>query len=205
MAKAKKEQTQKQEVKLETKREGFSATLSEQYKTDITPMLKKKFEFSSVMQVPKLEKIVVNRGVGEATQDTKALESTMEEMHIVTSQKPVVRKAKKSVANFKLRAGQPIGVMTTLRGKRMYAFLEKLITDALPRIRDFKGLNPNSFDGRGNYTFGIREQLIFSEIDYNRVDKVRGFNVSIITSADTDEKGKALLEAFSFPFRKDKK
>lgn len=201
MAKAK---NQEKTQKMETKRDVPASTLIQQYKNDIVPKLKKQFSFTSVMQVPRIQKIVINRGVGEATVDTKALESSLDEMYTITDQKPVVKKAKKSVANFKLRAGQPVGTMVTLRGRRMYAFLEKLINEALPRIRDFRGLNPNSFDGRGNYTFGIREQLIFAEIDYNKVDKVRGFNVSIITNAPTDEIGKALLEAFSFPFRKDK-
>ncbi|MCK5848402.1 MAG: 50S ribosomal protein L5 [Caldisericia bacterium] len=196
--------SKKKALKLETLRKDISSVLPEKYKKEVVPALKKQFNYSSIMEVPKLEKIVVNRGVGEATQDIKALESTLEELHIITLQKPIVKKAKKSVANFKLRQGQPIGAMVTLRGARMYAFLERLINESLPRIRDFKGLNPNSFDGRGNFTFGIREQLIFAEIDYNRVDKVRGFNVSIITSAKTDEAGRELLKAFDFPFRKDK-
>jgi large subunit ribosomal protein L5 len=165
------------------------------------PMLMKQLNCKNINQVPRIEKIVVNRGVGEASQDIKVLDRTIDEIYSITRQKPAIRKAKKSIANFKLRAGQPIGVMVTLRGVRMYAFLEKLMDTALPRIRDFKGLSPHSFDGRGNYTFGIREQLIFPEIDYNKVDKIRGMNVSIITTAHNDETAKALLDAFGFPFR----
>ncbi len=184
-----------------TIREGIEQSLKEKYNKELIPALMKQLQCSNINQVPKIEKIVVNRGVGEATQDIKALERSMEEIFLITNQKPAVRKAKKSIANFKLRAGNPIGTMVTLRGTRMYAFLEKLILVALPRIRDFKGLNPHSFDGRGNYTFGIREQLIFPEIDYNKVDKIRGMNVSIITTAKNDETAKALLDAFGFPFR----
>ncbi|HOJ16102.1 MAG: 50S ribosomal protein L5 [Caldisericia bacterium] len=176
--------------------------LIDKYKKEVPEQLKKKLNYENVMEIPKLVKITVNRGVGEATQDIKAMDRSMEEFFIITKQKPVIRRAKVSIANFKVRQGQPIGVMVTLRGKRMYSFLEKLIQTALPRIRDFKGLNPHSFDGHGNYTFGIREQLIFPEIDYNKVDKIRGMNITICTTAKTDEEAKALLEAINFPFRK---
>ncbi|MDD4663443.1 MAG: 50S ribosomal protein L5 [Caldisericia bacterium] len=189
-------------IKIETARKDIQSKLGGKYQQDIIKALKKQFSFHNVMEVPKISKIVVNRGVGEATLDIKVLDKTMEELFLITHQKPLIRRATKSIANFKLRKGQPIGAMITLRGVRMYAFLEKLIDVALPRIRDFKGLNPNSFDGRGNYTFGLKEQLIFPEIDYNKVDKVRGMNVSIITTAKNDESAKALLEAFGFPFRK---
>jgi large subunit ribosomal protein L5 len=204
MADQKEQKTKKKEtvtLKIETARTGLSSKLYEKYKKEVLPGLMKKFEYSNVMEVPKIVKIVVNRGVGEATVDVKILDKCLEELFLITHQKPFVRKAKKSIANFKLRKGQPIGVMTTLRGPRMYHFLEKLIEVALPRIRDFKGLSPNSFDGRGNYTFGIREQLIFTEIDYNKVDKIRGMNVSIITTAGNDESAKALLESYGLPFR----
>lgn len=204
MADQKDQKTKKKEVvslKIETARAGLSKKLYDKYKVEVVPALMKKFQYSNVMQVPKIVKVVVNRGVGEATVDVKILDKCLEELFLITHQKPFIRKAKKSIANFKLRKGQPIGVMTTLRGDRMYHFLEKLIEVALPRIRDFKGLSPNSFDGRGNYTFGIREQLIFTEIDYNKVDKIRGMNVSIITTAENDESSRALLEAYGLPFR----
>jgi large subunit ribosomal protein L5 len=205
MAEQKTQKTKTKEsgaIKIETVRKDIHSKLSAKYEKEIVSAVRKQFNFKNVMEVPKITKIVVNRGVGEATQDIKVLDKTMEEIFLITHQKPLIRRATKSIANFKLRKGQPIGAMTTLRGERMYAFLEKLIDVALPRIRDFKGLNPNSFDGRGNYTFGLKEQLIFPEIDYNKVDKVRGFNVSIITTAKNDESAKALLEAFGFPFRK---
>lgn len=188
-------------VEIKTIREGISSRLYDMYKGEIIKKLENKYGYKNIMQVPQLEKITINRGVGEATQDIKAIDRSMEELFLISSQKPIVKRAKNSIANFKVRQGQPIGVMVTLRGKRMYAFLEKLINVALPRIRDFKGLNPNSFDGHGNYTFGIREQLIFPEIDYNKVDKVRGMNITICTNAKKDEEAKALLEAFGFPFR----
>ncbi len=171
------------------------------YKDEVVKAMTKQFGYGNVMEVPKLVKISVNRGVGEATVNPKALDSTVEEMYLITSQRPTIKKAKKSVANFKLRQGQAIGCMVTLRGNRMWAFVGKLIDTALPRIRDFKGLSPHAFDGRGNYTFGIKEQLIFPEIDYDKVDKTRGFNVSITTTAKTDEEARALLAAIGFPFR----
>ena len=182
--------------------EAISQQLIDKFKKEVPEQLKKKLNYENIMEIPKLVKITVNRGVGEATQDIKAIDHSMEELFLITKQKPVIRRAKVSIANFKVRQGQPIGVMVTLRGKRMYSFLEKLIQTALPRIRDFKGLNPHSFDGHGNYTFGIREQLIFPEIDYNKVDKIRGMNITICTTAKTDEEAKALLEAINFPFRK---
>jgi large subunit ribosomal protein L5 len=171
------------------------------YKSEIIDQLRKQFNYENIMQVPKIVKISINRGVGKATANTKALDSTVEEIYLISQQRPTIKKAKKSIANFKLRAGVPVGCMVTLRGSRMWAFVGKLIDQALPRIRDFKGLSPHSFDGRGNYTFGIKEQLIFPEIDYDKVDKTRGFNVSIVTSAHTDEEARALLKAIGFPFR----
>ncbi|NLI40885.1 MAG: 50S ribosomal protein L5 [Caldisericales bacterium] len=171
------------------------------YKGEIISQLMKQFKYENVMQVPGIVKISINRGVGEATANPKALDSTVEEIFLISQQRPTIKKAKKSIANFKLRAGVPVGCMVTLRGNRMWAFVGKLIDQALPRIRDFKGLSPHSFDGRGNYTFGIKEQLIFPEIDYDKVDKTRGFNVSIVTSARTDEEARALLKAIGFPFR----
>jgi large subunit ribosomal protein L5 len=198
VAKVKKEASA---AELKTARKGLESNLVDKYKKDIVPALMKKFDYANVMQIPKLQKIVVNRGIGEATQDIKVLEKTLDEIFIITQQKPIIRRAKNSIANFKLRKGQPIGVMVTLRGKRMYSFLDKLISTALPRIRDFKGLDSKSFDGRGSFTFGIKEQLIFPEIDYNKGDKIRGMNISIITSAKNDESARALLEAFGVPFR----
>ena len=189
-------------VQIKTIEEEIPQQLIDKYKKEVPEQLKKKLNYENVMEIPKLVKITVNRGVGEATQDIKAIDHSMEELFLITKQKPVIRRAKVSIANFKVRKGQPIGVMVTLRGKRMYSFLEKLINTALPRIRDFKGLDPHSFDGHGNYTFGIREQLIFPEIDYNKVDKIRGMNITICTTAKNDEEAKALLEAFGFPFRK---
>lgn len=153
------------------------------------------------MQVPKLEKIVVNMGLGEAVSDIKVLDAAAEELAAITGQKPVIRRAKKSIASFKLRAGMPIGCMVTLRKQRMYEFLDRLVNVALPRVRDFKGVSPKSFDGRGNYTLGLREQIIFPEINYDKVDKIRGLNVAIVTTAKTDEEGKALLAELGMPFR----
>lgn len=174
---------------------------TDKYRSQVVPTLMKRFKYDNVMMVPKLVKITVNRGVGEYVVNPKAMDSTVDEMFLITSQRPSIRKAKKSIANFKIRIGNPIGCMVTLRGNRMFAFAQKLCEVALPRIRDFKGLSPHAFDGRGNYTFGIKEQLIFPEIDYDKVDKTRGFNVSVCTSAKTDEECKALLELIGFPFR----
>lgn len=185
---------------LKTKIMGTQA-YTDKYRSQVVPMLMKRFKYENVMMVPKLVKITVNRGVGEYVVNPKAMDSTVDEMFLITGQRPSIRKAKKSVANFKIRIGNPIGCMVTLRGNRMFAFAQKLCETALPRIRDFKGLSPHAFDGRGNYTFGIKEQLIFPEIDYDKVDKTRGFNVSICTSAKTDEECKALLELIGFPFR----
>lgn len=172
------------------------------YETEVKKKMMEKFGYKNVMQVPKIVAIAVNRGIGEANENPSALEKSIQEFILITRQKPAVARAKKSIASFRVREGAPIGVRVTLRGNKMYTFFEKLINSALPRIRDFKGLSPNSFDGRGNYTFGIKEQLIFPEIEYDMVDKVRGFDVTIITTAKTDEEAKALLEFMGFPFRK---
>lgn len=176
--------------------------LLEKYNQEIKPELFKKFEYKSVMRVPKLEKIVVNIGVGDATQDEKRLEECVEEIALITGQKCVVTKAKKSIAPFKLREGQSIGCKVTLRGVRMYEFFDKLVSIALPRVRDFRGVSKNSFDGRGNYTLGIKEQLIFPEIDYDKVGKVRGMDIVIVTTAHSDEEAYALLKALGMPFSK---
>ena len=176
--------------------------LKEQYKNEIVPELTKKFGYKNVMQVPNLDKIVVNMGVGEAKENAKVLESAMNDMAIITGQKPVQTKAKNSVANFKIREGMPIGCKVTLRGDRMYEFLDRLVNLALPRVRDFRGVNPNAFDGRGNYALGIKEQLIFPEIEYDKVDKVRGMDIIFVTTAKTDEEGRELLRLFNMPFAK---
>ena len=176
--------------------------LKEQSKNEIVPELTKKFGYKNVMQVPKLDKIVVNMGVGEAKENAKVLESAMNDMAIITGQKPVQTKAKNSVANFKIREGMPIGCKVTLRGDRMYEFLDRLVNLALPRVRDFRGVNPNAFDGRGNYALGIKEQLIFPEIEYDKVDKVRGMDIIFVTTAKTDEEGRELLRLFNMPFAK---
>ncbi len=176
------------------------ARLKEKYNTDIVPALMKEFEYDNVMQVPKLEKIVVNIGLGEAIQNAKAIDAAVGDLTQVTGQKPVVTRAKKSIAAFKLREGMPIGAMVTLRGEMMYEFLDRLIAVSLPRIRDFRGISPNSFDGRGNYTLGVREQLIFPEIDYDKIDRTRGLEVTIVTSAKNDDEGRALLANFGMPF-----
>lgn len=176
--------------------------LEEHYKEEIIPQMKEKFNYSSVMEVPKVEKIVVNMGVGDAVQNPKALDSAVEELTEISGQKPVVTKAKKSIAGFKLRQGMPIGTKVTLRGGRLYDFLDKLIRVSLPRVRDFRGISDKAFDGRGNYTLGIREQLIFPEIDYDKVSKVRGMDVVIVTTAPTDEEARDLLNRFGMPFRK---
>ncbi len=176
--------------------------LKDKYIEEVLPAMREQFKYENVMQVPKLTKIVVNIGMGEALQDANALDRAAEDVATITGQKPVINRAKRSIANFRLREGNPIGVSTTLRGARMYEFLDRLVTAALPRIRDFQGLNPNAFDGRGNYSLGIREQLIFPEIDYDRVDKVRGMQVTIVTTAKTDEEGRRLLELMGLPFRR---
>lgn len=176
--------------------------LKERFKSEIVPHLHEKFGYSSVMGVPKVEKIVVNMGVGDAVQNPKALDKAVEELAAITGQKPIITKAKKSIAGFKLREGMPIGAKVTLRGDRMYDFLEKLIHVALPRVRDFRGVPKNSFDGRGNYTLGIKEQLIFPEIDYDKVEKVRGMDIVIVTTAETDEEARELLSQMGMPFQK---
>jgi len=176
--------------------------LKEKYRAEVVPALTERFGYGNVHQVPRLEKIVVNMGVGEAVQDAKQLDAAMEDLAIVTGQKPMVARARKSIASFKLRQGMPIGAKVTLRGDRMWDFFDRLVTMAIPRIRDFRGLNPKSFDGRGNYSMGVTEQLIFPEIDYDKVDRVRGMDITFVTSATTDEEAKALMEAFAFPFKR---
>ncbi|MGL5033924.1 MAG: 50S ribosomal protein L5 [Microcystaceae cyanobacterium] len=171
------------------------------YQETIVPKLKEEFGYKNIHEVPKVIKISLNRGLGEASQNAKALESSLTEISTITGQKPVVTRAKKAIAGFKIREGMPVGVMVTLRSERMYAFLDRLISLALPRIRDFRGISPNSFDGRGNYSLGVREQLIFPEISYDSIDQIRGLDISIITNAKTDEEGRALLKAMGMPFR----
>ena len=181
----------------------MSARLKERYADEIRPQLLERFGYSSVMQVPRLEKITLNMGVGEAKQDTKMLEAAVEQMAAIAGQKPSVRRARKSIATFKLREGMPVGVMATLRGERMWEMLDRLQSIAIPRIRDFRGLNPRSFDGRGNYSMGVREQIIFPEIDYDAIDQVRGLNVTITTTAETDDEARELLRLLGMPFRKE--
>jgi large subunit ribosomal protein L5 len=177
------------------------ARLKEHYTSTVVPALTKEFGLKNVMAVPKIEKISINIGMGEATQNAKILDGAANELGLIAGQKPVITKAKKSIAAFKLREGMPIGVMVTLRGDRMYEFFDRLVTVALPRVRDFRGVSPKSFDGRGNYTLGIRDQLIFPEIDYNKVDKTKGMNITIATTARTDAEGLALLRHMGMPFR----
>jgi large subunit ribosomal protein L5 len=181
---------------------GSKPRLRARYEAEIVPALKDRFSFSTVMQVPRLEKIVVNMGLGEAVRDAKILELATADLEIITGQKAIITKARKSIAGFKLRAGMPIGAKVTLRGARMWEFCDRLLSIALPRIRDFRGLNPVAFDGRGNYTLGVTEQLIFPEIDYDKVTKQLGMDITVVTSARTNEEGFALLEALGFPFRK---
>lgn len=177
-------------------------TIKQRYHNTIIPELMKTFEYDSVMQVPKLEKIVVNMGVGDAVFNSKVLDDAVEELMFLTGQKPVITKAKKSISNFKLREGMPIGAKVTLRGEKMYHFLEKLVSIALPRVRDFRGISANAFDGRGNYTVGIREQIIFPEINLDKVKKIRGMDIVIVTTAKTDQEGRALLTSLGMPFKK---
>ena len=177
--------------------------LRQKYDSEIRDALQSQLGLGNVMQVPRLEKIVINMGVGKATQQPSLLEGAVADLTIITGQKPLVTKATKSIAGFKLREGQSIGAKVTLRGDRMWEFFDRLISIAIPRIRDFRGLPPNSWDGRGNYTFGVNEQLIFPEIDYDRVDQVRGMDITIVTTATTDEAGKALLDAYGFPFKRE--
>lgn len=179
----------------------MSQKLKSRYEEKIVSKLMEQFGYKNIHQVPKVLKITVNRGLGEAAQNAKALESSIQEIAIITGQKPVVTRAKKAIAGFKIRQGMPIGVMVTLRSERMYAFLDRLINLALPRIRDFRGINSKSFDGRGNYNLGLREQLIFPEVDYDSIDQIRGMDISIVTTANTDEEGRALLKEMGMPFR----
>ena len=176
--------------------------LKETYQNEIVPAMVKKFGYKNVMQVPKLEKVVLNMGVGEAKENAKVLDAAVKDMETITGQKAVITKAKKSVANFKIREGMPIGCKVTLRGEKMYEFVDRLINLALPRVRDFRGVNPNAFDGRGNYALGIKEQLIFPEIEYDKVDKIRGMDVIFVTTAKTDEEARELLAQFNMPFAK---
>jgi large subunit ribosomal protein L5 len=182
-------------------RKTMKLPLKQIYQETIVPQLTEEFGYKNVHEVPKVVKITINRGLGEASQNAKALESSIVELSTISGQKPVVTRAKKAIAGFKLREGMPVGVMVTLRSGRMYSFLDRLISLALPRIRDFRGISPNSFDGRGNYSLGIREQLIFPEISYDSIDQIRGFDISIITTAKTDEEGRALLKAMGMPFK----
>ena len=176
--------------------------LKEQYNNEIVDALIKKFGYKNRMQVPKLDKIVVNMGVGEAKENAKVLEAAVKDLETITGQKAILTKAKNSIANFKIREGMPIGCKVTLRGERMYEFLDRLVNLALPRVRDFRGVNPNSFDGRGNYALGIKEQIIFPEIEYDKIDKVRGMDIIFVTTAKTDEEAKELLTQFNMPFAK---
>lgn len=198
--------------KEETKKAGFAANIEEgleakparlklRYRKEIVPALMKELSLKNPMEVPKIEKIVVNMGLGEALANNKILESAVDQLNAITGQKPVITRSRKAIANFKLRENQAIGAMVTLRGDYMYEFLDRLISVALPRVRDFKGISPKAFDGRGNYTLGVREQIIFPEINYDQIEKVKGLNVSIVTTAKNDEHGLALLKAFGVPFR----
>jgi len=175
--------------------------MKEKYQKEVVPALQKEFGYANVMAVPKIQKIVVNMGLGEATSNAKIIDTGTDELARITGQKPVTRRSKKSIAAFKVRKGQPIGTMVTLRGERMWEFLDRLVSIALPRVRDFKGVSPKGFDGRGNYTLGLRDQLLFPEIDYMKVDKARGMNVSVVTSARTDEEARKLLQFIGMPFR----
>ena len=177
------------------------ARLKEVYDKELIPQLTKEFSYKNVMEVPRLEKIVINMGLGEAIQNVKILDSAAQELSAISGQKPVITKARKSIASFKLREGMPIGCMVTLRKDRMYEFLDRLVNVALPRVRDFKGVSPKGFDGRGNYSLGVKEQLIFPEINYDKVDKIKGMNITVVTTARTDEEGRALLKLLGMPFR----
>ena len=177
------------------------ARLKERYQKEVAPAIAKEFGIENAMAVPRLSKIVLNMGMGEAIANAKVLDTAVEELKAIAGQKPVITRAKKSIASFKLRQNMPIGVMVTLRGEQMYEFFDRLVSIALPRVRDFRGVSPKAFDGRGNYTIGVREQLIFPEIDFNKVDKLRGMNISIVTTARTDEHARALLKGLGMPFR----
>lgn len=176
--------------------------LYDQYKNQVSPELMKQFQYSTVMQVPRIEKLVINMGLGEAVQNPKAIDAAVADLELITGQKPVVTRAKKSIAQFRVREGMAIGAKITLRGERMYHFLDKLMNVALPRVRDFRGVSPKAFDGRGNYTLGLREQLIFPEVEYDKVDKVRGMEVVMVTTANTDEEARSLLTLMGMPFRR---
>ncbi|MFD1850694.1 50S ribosomal protein L5 [Oceanobacillus bengalensis] len=176
--------------------------LKQKYQDEVVSSLMNKFEYKSVMQVPKIEKIVINMGVGDAVQNSKALDSAVEELSLISGQKPLITRAKKSIAGFRLREGMPIGAKVTLRGERMYEFLQKLISVSLPRVRDFRGISKKAFDGRGNYTLGVKEQLIFPEINYDKVNKVRGMDIVIVTTSNTDEEARELLAQLGMPFQK---
>ncbi|MCP3982612.1 MAG: 50S ribosomal protein L5 [bacterium] len=178
------------------------STLREKYKTDVVPTLTERFSYSTPMAVPRVTKVVINMGVGDAIGEAKLLDQAVEELSTIAGQRPAVTRARKSISNFKLREGMPIGCRVTLRGERMYEFLQRLMNLALPRVRDFRGVSPRGFDGRGNYTLGIKDQLIFPEIDYNKVQKVKGMNVCIVTTANTDDEARALLDGLGMPFRK---
>ena len=177
-------------------------TLRERYNNEIVPALQKTFELKNIMQVPRVEKVVVNIGMGEALDNPKSLEAAVSDLVIITGQKPVMNKARKSIANFKLREGRLIGTKVTLRGERMWAFLDRLMNTALPRVRDFRGVSPNAFDGRGNYTLGLQDQLIFPEIEYDKIDKLRGMEVTIVTSAKNDDQARVMLQLLGMPFKK---
>ena len=181
--------------------EKYVPRLKEQYFAPVRDELQQKFGYKNVNQIPKIEKIVVNMGVGEAAQDSKAIDGAVADLRAITGQQPIVTRARKSIATFKLRQGMPIGAKVTLRGDRMWEFFDRLISIAIPRIRDFRGISPKSFDGRGNFSMGVTEQLIFPEIDYDKIDRTRGMDITIVTTANTNEEGKALLEAFHFPFK----
>jgi len=181
----------------------MSQILRERYKNEISPALFKALNLKNVMEIPRVEKVVVNIGVGEALDNAKALDAAVADMTQITGQKPIINKARKSIANFKLREGRAIGVKVTLRGERMWSFLDRLINIALPRVRDFRGISPNSFDGRGNYTLGLREQLVFPEIEYDKIDKLRGLEITIVTSARTDDEARTMLQMLGMPFRKE--
>ena len=180
----------------------MSSRLKEMYTNEIVDAMTKKFEYKNVMEVPKLDKVVINMGIGEAKENVKILDAAMKDLEIITGQKPIMTRAKKSVANFKIREGMPIGCKVTLRGDKMYEFVDRLVNLALPRVRDFRGVNPDSFDGRGNYALGIKEQLIFPEIEYDKVDKIRGMDIIFVTTAKTDEEARELLKQFNMPFTK---
>ena len=181
----------------------MSHMMKEKYQKEVVPAMIKSFQFDNMMRVPQIKKVVVNIGLGEALDNAKALDAGLNDLMKITGQKPIVTKARKSISNFKLREGRAIGVKVTLRGEKMWSFLVRLLNVALPRVRDFRGVSPNSFDGRGNYTLGLREQLVFPEIDYDQIDKVRGMEISIVTSASNDDEGKALLNLLGMPFRKE--